>query len=184
MPGNFFDKTVTRGALFKAKGGVFAVSNPAAAPPVDDRFSSLIPAAQSKQFRRFSLQRLFTPVKNNLVTVEFKIPATDDPAAVTGFGAVFTDVDLKRRTFMRYFDKNGCLIAKVDVPPRNKGLSFVGITVQNPNQPGKLIPVVSKVAIKLGTISVEKFADESSGADGGKVDLVSLDDLIYGEPQN
>lgn len=181
FPGNFFDKTVTRGASFKAKGKKFAVSNPANPPPADDRFSSILPLAQAKTFKQFSLARLFTPIKSNKVTVSFKVPARKDKAAVTGFGAVFIDVDVPKKTTMTYFDKNGCVIAKVDAQPRNKGLSFAGITVLDPNNPGKLLPVIAKVVMKLGNISVEKFTNTWTGTE--RTDIVVVDDLFYGEPQ-
>lgn len=181
FPGDFFDKTVTRGAVFKARFGRFVVSNSATQPPVDNHFSSILPKAQTRRFIPFSPQRLFTPINNNKFTVHFKVPATNYAAAVSGLGAVFVDVDVPKRTYMKYYDRDGCLIAKVQVQPRSKGLSFAGITVHRTERPGKLMPVISKVVVRLGNISVEQFARKWKGHYFS--DLVVADDVIYGEPQ-
>lgn len=181
MPFDFFNTVATRGAIFKAKGKDFAVSNPATPTPQDDRFSSLLPKRVIDQFKRFSLQRLFTPVLKNKVSVLFKVPATNTPATTTGFGAVYTDVDLGHATNMKFFDKNGCLITKIAVSPKNEGLSFAGIAVVDPHNRHKLIPAVSKVVIRLGNISVDDFRRGHLKRYGSN-DVVVMDDLIYGEP--
>lgn len=182
FPFDFFNSPpATRGAIFKTKNKKFAVSNPAMAPPHDDRFSSLIPFAQSHQFQAFSPKRLFTPVQKNRFSTEFRIPGTHHRASVTGFGAVFVDVDKKRKTFMRYYTKDGCLITKVEVPPRDRGLSFAGVIVLDPHEPHKSIPVIHKVQTKLGTVSIEDFAKGYHGHEFE--DVVVTDDFFYGEPQ-
>lgn len=182
MPGNFFNTVVPRGAVFTTRGREFRVSNPTASDePTDNRFNSILPRSASRQFRRFSLERLFTPLKRNKVTTAFRIPGSDVKANTVGFGAVFADVDQSRATNMRYFDQDGCLIARVNVRPINRGLSFAGIIVQN--GAGENIPAIARVSIKLGTISVEQFANRYAGSDNIG-DLVVMDDLFYGEPQS
>ena len=181
MPKDFFNTVVPRGAIFHAKNDKFAVSNPADNNPVDDRFSSLLPKFVTEQFQRFSLERLFTPVDKNKVRVKFNIPGTHKRALVRGFGAVFTDVDHKRKTHMKFFDKNGCFITKVRVPAKNKGLSFVGIVTKN-KYTGKQVPVIAKVQMKLGNISIAQFRRLKYGRKLRRRDLVVVDDLIYGEP--
>ncbi|KAI0559345.1 hypothetical protein FGB62_156g02 [Gracilaria domingensis] len=104
MARDFFNVNVTRGAVFYTEGGQFAVSNPSSPPPQDDRFSSLLPESISERFRRFSLERLFTPVLSNKLNVKFEIPATTTKAKVSGFGAVFTDVKYWNKTYMSYRD--------------------------------------------------------------------------------
>ena len=180
MPKDFFNTMVPRGAIFHAKNDKFAVSNPADNNPVDDRFSSLLPLSITKQFQRFSLERLFTPVDDNKVDVKFNIPGTDKRALVRGFGAVFTDVDIYGQTDMTFFDKNGCFITKVTVPAKDRGLSFVGIVTKNKH--GQQVPVIAKVQMKLGNISVGQFRHLWYGSQIRRGDLVVVDDLIYGEP--
>ena len=180
MPNDFFNTRVPRGAIFHAKNKKFAVSNPADNNPIDDRFSSLLPSFVTKQFQRFSLKRLFTPIDRNRVNVKFNIPGTHKKALVRGFGAVFTDVDFYGKTHMKFFDKKGCFITKVKVPAKDRGLSFVGIVTKNKH--GKQVPVIAKVQMKLGNISVGKFRKLWYGRKIRRGDLVVVDDLIYGEP--
>lgn len=182
MPFDFFNTVAPRGAIFNTKDKEFRVSNSAnPADTHDDRFDSILPKAVSNQFQRFSPERLFTPLKSNKMAVTFRIPSTNKRARTTGFGAVFVDVDRPHATHMRYFDKNGCLIARIAVPPRNEGLSFVGIVVLNAHRSVR-IPAISKVRINLGTISVQHFAHLWRGSHGIG-DVCVLDDLIYGEPR-
>ncbi|CDF39996.1 unnamed protein product [Chondrus crispus] len=171
MPFNFFDKNVTRGAVFQAAKREFRVSNPVP-PPVDDRFDSLLPKGITNQFQTFSPKRLFTPLVKNRVTQIFKIPTLNKRANVSGMGAVFVDVDLRRQTWMDFYTKSGCLLIRVFVPPRNRGLSFAGLYDLN----GK--PIIWRVVMKLGTISVQ----DAGARYRGRGDVVVLDDLLYGEP--
>ena len=82
MPGDFFKRVVTRGAEMVAKRGEFRVSNPDP-PNGDDKFSSINRKA-SRDFITFSPKRLFTPLKDNKVTVVFSIPAKRQDATVKG----------------------------------------------------------------------------------------------------
>ena len=205
MPGDFFNTEVTRGAVFRTKTGEFRVSNPVDEDIVDDRFDSIVGKRIARMFVRFSLFRLFTPLNSNKMTMTFRIPAKDglgDRATSSGFGAVFTDVDLKKLTSLSFFDKKGCFIAKVFVPPRSKGLSFAGIVVIGKRH--KPIAVIDKVKFSLGDIAIAKLARKSKhshfghfghfghsvyssrfGKFGKKkfADVVVMDDFIYGEPQ-
>ncbi|KAI0558689.1 hypothetical protein FGB62_193g053 [Gracilaria domingensis] len=174
MPNDFFNTQVTRGAIFQTKWNEFAVSNPAEAPPVDDRFSSLLPQSVSTQFRRFSLERLFTPVQSNEFTVWFQIPAGGESAVVSGFGAVFTDVDKENTTVLRFYDVDGCLIETVYIPAQNKGLSFGGAIVVD-KYSKKTISAIAQVDITLGDIAIADVHYKSG-------DVVVADDFIYGEP--
>ena len=76
-------------------------------------------------FSTFSPERLFTPVGSNITEAVFFLPGTNGgvPATVSGFGAVFTDVDRpdgsgpgKKRgnrrasTLIKYFGADGKLL--------------------------------------------------------------------------
>lgn len=178
MPGDFFKNTVTRGAEFLAVEGDFAVSNPAKHDPsgvVDDEFSSFHPVFP-KLFQTFSPKRLFTPVKSNRVTAVFSVPASKygDRAAVSGFGAVFTNVAVHGKTFLNFYDENDCLIFRQPVANYPRGLSFGGIIVTHKD--GKRVSAaIASVGIVLGEGIISKPT-------AGK-NFVVLDDLIYGEPQ-
>ncbi len=169
MPPNFFQG---RGAIFSTESGSeFRVSNPGnvANSPVDNRFSS-INATYSSEFTTFSPNRLFTSVDTNVLDITFFVAGSDIPAAVSGFGAVFTDVDLSGLTTLEYFDLDGDLLASEAVDPNDKGLSFLGVTFAQPN--------VFRVRLTAGNTPLGPNDDP-----GNNVDVVVMDDFLYSEPQ-
>jgi type II secretory pathway pseudopilin PulG len=130
-------------------------------------------------FTPFSLTRLFTPVGSKITEGAFFVPGSNPliPAAITGFGAVFTDVDKpngknnqgKHSTFIDYFDANGGRLFTGLVPssPGDGSLSFFGIVFDDPR--------IARVKITTG--------DSRPGPDDDDKDIVMMDDFIYGEPQ-
>ena len=135
-------------------------------------------------FSTFSPSRLFTPVGSNITEAGFFIPGTNgaNPATVSGFGAVFTDVDqpdgsgpgVKRgnrdaSTLIEYFDRDGRLIFSSFVPasPGDGSLSFFGIVFNDAR--------IASVRITGG--------DVAGPNDDGQHDIVMMDDFLYGEPQ-
>jgi hypothetical protein len=132
-------------------------------------------------FRAFSLSRLFTPVGSTITEASFSIPGTNGtaPAAVRGFGAVFTDVDQpdgtmggrkQASTLIRYFDKDNRLIFTGFVPasPGDGSLSFFGIKFDDAR--------IASVEIKTGDVAPGPNDDLQH-------DIVMMDDFIYGEPE-
>jgi hypothetical protein len=137
-------------------------------------------------FSTFSPLRLFTPVGSNVTEALFFVPGFMGkfPATVSGFGAVFTDVDepdglgpLKRRgnprgasTLMEYFDEDNKLIFSSFVPasPGDGRLSFFGIVFDDAR--------IARVRITTGNVA-------PGPDDDGENDIVMMDDFIYGEPQ-
>ena len=103
----------------------------------------------------------------------FSIPGTNGtvPAGVRGFGAVFSDVDLPGTT-IQYFDVNGNSLGVFPVPTftGNQTFSFLGITRDSSET------LIGSVRIVTGTNALGP--NESS-----TVDLVVMDDFLYGEPQ-
>ncbi|HEY4285322.1 MAG TPA: hypothetical protein VGM62_19850 [Chthoniobacterales bacterium] len=135
-------------------------------------------------FTAFSPSRLFTPVGSNVTEGLFFIPGTSGgmPATVTGFGAIFSDVDQPdgsengrhpggdASTLIEYFDKNGREIFSSNVPssPGDGNFSFLGIVFNDAK--------IARVRITTG--------DERPGRnDDRNHDIVMMDDFIYGEPQ-
>ncbi len=172
MPGNFFNKTVTRGADLKTQfASEFRVSNPDPDDPgaPDNEFDSINPT-YADQFTTFSAPRLFTPLDSNVTEINFFIPGTDVPSTVNGFGAVFTDVDLADSSKIEYFDSEGNLLLSEYVDPDPQGLSFLGATFEEGN--------LARVEITSGNTTIGPDDDPSNG-----VDIVVLDDFLYGEPQ-
>ncbi|MGH9903377.1 MAG: hypothetical protein ACRD68_16345 [Pyrinomonadaceae bacterium] len=178
FPPDFFNVNSPRGAVFSTPGAALQVSadnnNPTNTPV---RFANINPA-YADIFATFSPQRLFTAIDSNVSETLFFVPGTDTPATVSGFGAVFTDVDLpagnnrgraRPSTRIEFFDAEGRLLFVSDVPssPGSASLSFLGVVF--PTQR------IARVRITSGNVVLE-------GADGGRRDVVAMDDFIYGEP--
>src|SRR5437667_2794 len=104
--------------------------------------------------------------------VTFFLPGTSVPATVSGFGSVFTDVDLATSTKIQYFDSANGLLVEQNVPASagNGSLSFLGISFTNRR--------LARVRIFSGNSKIGP--DDNPG---GGVDIVVMDDFIYGEPQ-
>lgn len=91
---------------------------------------------------------------------------------MTGFGAVFTDVDIAEASLIEYFDVEGNLLFSREVPATSgdEGLSFLGVTFES--------PIVRRVRITAGTAA----PGEDDVTQGGTADIAVVDDFIYGEP--
>jgi len=153
----------TRGAVFTALNGSFEISGQPT--PKFGEINISYPGI----FTTFSAPRLFTPLGGTITDVHFFVPGTATPARVNAFGAVFTDVDLAESTSIEYFDVSGNSLGRAFVPPANNGLSFVGFVFQE--------KLISHVRITSGNTPLGATA-----TDGATVDVVVMDDFVYGEP--
>ncbi len=172
LPGDFFNTTSPRGAVFQPVGGTgFQVSSTLASG-VPVRFGNIDPS-YTTEFAAFSPQRLFTPVGGNVTDVLFFVPGTSTPAVTTGFGAVFTDVDLADKTRLEFFDARGLKIADQFVPAvaGTATFSFLGVTFTD--------ACVARVRITTGTAGPAAGVTDDPAA--GR-DVVVMDDFLYGEP--
>jgi len=170
LPADFFNDgaaPLARGIFLSTPGDGVQVSadsdNPDGAAV---RFGNINPA-YADSFETFSPERLFSPIGSNIVNLTFFVPGTDVAALVTGFGAVYTDVDREGSSF-EFFDRDGESLGRFDVPANDNGLSFLGIAFST--------PVVARVHIAYGNTALGP--DESV-----VVDVAVMDDFIYGEPQ-
>ena len=125
-------------------------------------------------FAPFSANRLFAPVGSNITDGAFSIPGTGGAVAagVTGFGAVFSDVDLADTTTIQYFDTSGNSLGvfNVEATQGNQTFSFLGIITEAGD------PLIGSFRITTGNSAL--------GPDEGEtVDQVVMDDFLYGEPQ-
>lgn len=167
LPPNFFNVNSPRGVVFSTPGTGFQVSANAGSGPVE--FGN-INATYPSLFTTFSAQRLFTALGSNIMDVNFFIPGSATPATVNGFGAVFTDVDLADMTKIDFFGQGNAFLGTFSAPPvtGNETLSFLGVFFGD--------EIVSMVRITSGNIALGP--NESIPT----VDLVVMDDFIYGEP--
>jgi hypothetical protein len=135
-------------------------------------------AVRVSNFGAFSPVRVFTPVDSNITDGLFFIPGTDGgtPATVTGFGAVFTDVDLADTTKIEFFSRSGALLTEQFVPKgtvADKSLSFLGVVFDAGEE-------IFRVRITTGTDPLASGTNDNPGAG---IDLVVMDDFLYAEPQ-
>lgn len=156
-----------RGAVLSTPGKGLMVSasnnNPTGTLP---RFGNINPTYVNS-FKTFSSERLFSPIGSNIAEIRFYVPGTNTPAAVQGFGAVYTDVDTDHTAF-EYFDIKGNLLGSFATPIADNGLSFLGVVFKQ--------AIVHKVRIQYGTAALG--ADDSLSND-----VAVMDNFVYGEPK-
>jgi FG-GAP-like repeat len=181
FPANFFNVNSPRGVIFNAiedeTGAAlnqFAVSATTTSG-IGVRFSN-INANYSTIFQTFSAQRLFMARNTHLMEVTFVIPGTNIPATVNGFGLVFADVDSAtggNRSLVRFYAPDGTqLPGAASAPVADNGLSFVGVSFNGGER-------VARVVIEFGNTGLS--STNNDGVNG--VDVVAMDDFIYGEPR-
>ena len=169
FPGNFFaavDPSLPngrkRGITFLNFNG-FRIS--------DNNFADIDPS-YAEEFKAFSLNKTFMSVYSNFTEVQFKVPGTNTQAYVEGFGVIFTDVEGGNSATIELFNENfeslGIFMAH---PQTGRGkFSFLGIKL-----PGVKI---ARVVIKSGEVPL----GDKDISNGGKYDLVVMDDFLYSEP--
>jgi hypothetical protein len=173
----------TRGAQFTTPGVGLSQAPPSGGPQ-GGLVALFGNATYATAFRAFSSPRLFTPVGSNITDTLFFVAGSNGTvrASVTGFGVIFTDVDLpdgsgpgtKRgnrgsSTLVQYFDANGRLLFSSFAPaaPGNGGFSFIGIKFNDAR--------IASVRIIAGNVAPGPNDDDGN-------DVVMMDDFIYGEP--
>ena len=141
-------------------------------------------------FAPFSPLRLFTPAGTNITEALFFIPVPPGGqsvrATVSGFGAVFSDVDQPNgspgknrnrtaRTLIEYFGADRQLLFRgVAGFSGGRDLFLFGIVFKD--QLNSPIPLISRVRITTGNTAL-------GPNEAGRRDLVVMDDFLYGEPQ-
>ena len=162
-----------RGAQFTTSGTGF-IQAPASGGTDGGLAAFFGNATYGSTFGFFSPVRLFTPIGSNITDAFFFVPGSNGAvqATVSGFGAVFTDVDLAGSTSIQYFDLDGFLLFSQSVQPgtvADQSLSFLGVLFTGGER-------IARVRITSGNTPL-------GPNDGGSVDVVVLDDLLYREPQ-
>jgi hypothetical protein len=167
FPADFFNTNVKVGAVFTTAGTGFRN---------DSTLFAEINPNYASQFNFFSATKIFTPVGSNQLDQLFRVAGQPTPAAVRGFGVVFSDVDLADKTTIQLFAIDGSSLGTFAAPVRSdaSGLSFVGVTYDQ--------PIIARVRITLGTGALGANVNDVTAA-GGTADLVVLDNIIYGEPK-
>jgi hypothetical protein len=159
-----------RGATFLTPGTGFTQA------PIDSGIGNLntINATYGGTFSFFSPIRVFTPLNSNITDVIFSEPGSAGAigAATSGFGAVFSDVDLANTTSMEFFAFNGNSLGTFFVPPGavpSDSLSFLGVSFSEGS-------IVGRVRITTGNAAL-------GPTDSATTDVVVMDDFFFREPQ-
>jgi hypothetical protein len=162
FPNDFFNTTVKAGLVYD--GGTFRNDSLS--------FTEINPN-YADEFRPFSPKLMFSAVFGHVIDAVFQVPGAVTPALVTGFGAVFSDVDVAQSSSIELMDKDGRSLGKFFAPTRSdaNGLSFVGARFD--------AAIVARVHIVCGNGNL----GANDVSDGGTVDVVVVDNFIYGEPQ-
>lgn len=175
LPANFFNANSPRGVVFSTPGAGFQVSAKTGNPSVTAlRFGNLNPNYPF-DFQTFSPERLFVALGSNVTDVSFFLPGTNTAAFVNGFGVVFTDVDFGTTASIQFFDPNGGSLGTYAVPaqlPGTQNMSFLGVSFNAGEK-------VARVRITSGNTPAGPSDDPSAN-----VDVVAMDDFLYGEPQS
>ena len=166
FPAAFFNTTVKLGLVLSTTGTGFRN---------DTTLFGDLDAGFRDQFAAFSPNKVFSVSNANVMDVLFQLAGQPTPARVSGFGAVFIDVDLPANTTLEYFDASGRSLKKIEVPVRTTAspLSFAGAKFTD--------AIVARVRITLGTGAIGAGVKDLSA--GGTKDVVVLDDFLYTEPQ-
>ena len=155
-----------RGVLFDE---VYSVSG--------DGFASVNPNVAGL-FPFFSASNVFAPFDGNNLDVAFVLPSdpssTPLAAAVSGFGAIFENVQKENVSAIEYFNGNVSL-GKFFVPEGQRDeTEFLGVLFD--------APVVTRIRITLGEAPIFSFLDGKISAGPNGAELVATDDFAYAEP--
>ena len=166
FPADFFNTNVKAGAIFTTDGTGFRN---------DSSLFKEINPNYGAEFNFFSATKVFSPIGSNQLDQLFQVAGQPTPAVVRGFGIVLSDVDLAGETTIELFVQDGSSLGTYPAPVRSDaaGLSFIGVTYTD--------AIVARVRITLGTGALDAAVDDVTAA--GTVDLVVLDNVIYGEPR-
>jgi hypothetical protein len=176
LPASFFNVNSPRGVLFSTPGTGFQVSGASTdngpGQPAAANFGNIDPSYTST-FATFSPERLFTSLGSNITDINFFVPGTNTPGLTRGFGVIFSDVDLANATSIQLFGVNHSLLGTFYVPnlTGTQTFSFVGISYPT--------PIISSVRILAGNTPLGPGAVDENG---NVVDVVVMDDFLYGEP--
>jgi hypothetical protein len=167
-----------RGARFTTLGTGFVQA------PLDGLATTFNNPTYLNTFQFFSPVRLFSAVGSSITNARFFVPGGgENPATVSGFGAIFVDVDTqgpnesvgtggRRRipSLMSFFGADGRTLFTVPIPASqgDASLSFLGVLFNDAR--------IARVRIRAGDVA-------PGPNDSSANDVAMLDDFIYGEPQ-
>jgi hypothetical protein len=170
FPFDFFN-TVDPAAPNGRKRGLVYLNNGTTFRVDSSDFADIDPS-YAAQFNAFSGKRTFSGASSHITEIVFQVAGQNTPAAVKGFGAVFSDVDDANSTTLHFYNGTKSLGEyKVPVAGANS-FSFLGVYFPNEK--------ITRVKITAGNAKLQSGVKDIS--DGGSKDLVVMDDFLYSEP--
>ena len=179
LPFNFFNSNSPRGVVFSTLEAGSALNqfmvsadgdNPTTTPVRFGNFN----ASYATAFQTFSAERLFHLRGGDTMILTFFLPGTNIPASVSGIGVVYADVDASANVRLVCFDPDGQRLVGASGDVQNNGLSFLGVFFTSPEER------CSRVETRAGNVDLVGGAADGTGG----VDVIALDDFIYGEPRS
>jgi hypothetical protein len=176
LPANFFNVNSPRGAVFSTPGTGFMVSgattDAGSGQPAAANFGNIEPT-YTTTFAPFTQQRLFTAIGSTTTDVNFFLPGTTTPAAVSGFGVVFSDVEQAGTTAIQFFDFFGNSLGAFAASPQpgSTGFSFLGAFLTDGSS------LIGSVRITSGGVALGAGVIDGTGSD-----VVTMDDFLFGNP--
>ena len=175
FPGDFF--AATDPALPDARKRGLINTTPGTGFSISDSDFVFINSKYDDQFNDFSPKKTFIAVGSNITDNFFRVPGTNIPASVQGFGVVFSGVSNASSTSLEFYSGDR-LLGSFKVPNNGNnlpgGFSFLGVYFPNEK--------VTRVRIFSGSAPLSPTQDDLT--DGGGEDLVLMDDFIYSEPED
>lgn len=180
FPADFFAQVSpggrARGAIFNAPVGSLLNSPNNPGPLSANALFAQDLANAGTVFQSFSGDQIILAEDSVFIDVTFVVPGTSSESAfVTGFGAVFLDVEATDGSSLEFFSLGGSSLGVFSVAPSGAGgLSFLGVNFTEGE-------TVGRVRIKTGTENFGVFAAAAPG-ESPSGDLVAIDDVFYTEP--
>ena len=174
LAADFFNTTSPRGVVFSTPGTGFQVSAATGNTSAAAANFGNINVQYTNVFNPFSAQRLFTPIASNITEVTFFVAGTTTAGLTTGFGSIFSDVDLANVSSIQFFDAANVSLGSWVVPnfvnATAPHFSFLGVSFATPR--------ISRVRITTGNAALSPTMSDQNGEPN---DLVVMDDFLYGE---
>lgn len=186
FPGDYYGTVSPRGlrieqgdATLTGAEGLMVSGLPPGVDPSEVDFGNLnatYPGAFTSYSTTGAAERMLTSLGTTTIDLTFTVPGSDTPAGVRGLGAVFVDVD-SPGSRLELFDRSGVLLAseEVEAAAGDEGLSFLGATFGT--------PIIARARLTLGSTAPHVQGAPNDLTQGGRDDVVVLDDLVFAEPQ-
>ena len=171
FPSDYYNTTSPRGAIISSQQEDWA-GHPSMSVSARAATGNL-PLFRNyhSDFMAYSGERIFGAMMLPGIDIVFRVPGTDIPASVNGFGVVLTDIDYSGSAYISLYDEKGKLLKTLVPQQKNAGLSFIGATFTDGRR-------IARAHIRFGGLGLEYGNDYDY-----LKEVVAIDNVIYGEPR-